>query len=101
MSIKYTSTSPYANTDITPQGFLDILAIRPVPAEEDDVSYTIEPQYNHRPDLLSYDLYGTPKYWWIFAQRNMDLISDPVFDLESGITIKLPKPRNVSRYLGE
>ena len=51
-------TSPYKNTNMTPDGTLDILTIRPIPAFTDDQLYTIEPQYNHRPDLLAYDLYG-------------------------------------------
>ena len=43
---------------MTNSGTLDILTIRPVPAYADDPIYTIEPQYNHRPDLLAFDLYG-------------------------------------------
>lgn len=101
MSADYTGTSPYADTEITTGGFLDILSIRGVPAEDDDPLYTIEPQYYHRPDLLSYDLYGTPKYWWIFAQRNMDTVQDPVYDIEPGVDIYLPKKSNVLRYLGD
>ena len=62
----YTKTSPYSNTTITSSGELDILKIRPVPADDDDFLYEVEPQYNFRPDLLSYDLYGTPKLWVLF-----------------------------------
>ena len=70
----YTSSSPWKQTPYTRNGALDILRIRPVPKSSDDSSYTIETQYTHRPDLLAYDLYGTPKLWWVFAQRNMDII---------------------------
>lgn len=96
----YTKSSPWSNTKITTAGELDILRIRPVPSEDDDLLYTIEPQYNHRPDLLAYDLYGTPKLWWVFAQRNMDIIKDPVFDIEPGVKIYLPKSSSVKRVLG-
>ena len=35
--------------------------------------------------------------WWVFAQRNMDVIQDPVYDMEPGIEIFIPK---VSPFLG-
>ena len=65
----YTGSSPYASTQIIENEYLDVLTIRPVPAKSDDVLYTVEPQYNRRPDLLAYDLYGNEKLWWVFAQR--------------------------------
>jgi hypothetical protein len=91
---------PYANTKITPSGYLDILEVRSVPAQADDATFTITTQYHHRPDLLSYDLYGTKDYWWVFAQRNINSIKDPVYDFTAGTTIKLPKKSNLERILG-
>jgi alpha-L-fucosidase len=95
----YTKTSPWLNT---PQNnlYLDLLEIRPVPAESDDYRYTIENQYRHRPDLLSFDLYGTPKLWWVFVQRNMSVIKDPIYDFVPGTTIYIPKKSNLNKYLG-
>jgi hypothetical protein len=80
--------------------YLDILRIRPVPAASDDVLYTVQPQYTHRPDLLAYDVYGTSKLWWVFAQRNIESLKDPVFDLVPGLEIYLPKESQLRRYLG-
>lgn len=97
---RYENTSPWGNTKIRNGQYLDILSIRPVPAENDDILYEIEPQYTHRPDLLAYDLYGSHKLWWIFAQRNMDTLKDPVYDFVAGTKIYLPKGRNVSAQLG-
>ena len=57
----YTKTSPWSKTTISTSGELDILTIRPIPAEDDDYLYKIEAQYTHRPDLLAFDLYGTSK----------------------------------------
>ena len=37
-----------------------------------DELYTVPQHYDMRPDLCSYELYGTSKYWWIFAKRNPD-----------------------------
>ena len=62
--------------------------------------YVSEAQYTHRPDLLAYDLYGTPKLWWVFAQRNMDSIKDPVYDIEAGLEIYLPKGPALKQMLG-
>ena len=96
----YPTTSPWKETKYTRQGALDILRIRPIPASSDDPQYTIETQYTHRPDLLAYDYYGTSKLWWVFAQRNMDIIKDPVYDMVAGTTIFLPKPDSLKRILG-
>ena len=63
----FTNSSPYASTRIIDDQYLDTLTIRPIPAQPDDVLYTIESQYNHRPDLLAYDLYGNEKLWWVFG----------------------------------
>jgi|TARA_B100001094_G_C18039445_1_gene724252 hypothetical protein len=96
----YSNTSPWKNTKIVNRRYLNHFEIRPVPAESDDVLYVIEAQYTHRPDLLAYDLYGTPKLWWVFAQRNMDSIKDPVYDIEAGLEIYLPKGPALKQMLG-
>lgn len=95
----YTKTSPWFNTKVTSSGELDILKIRPVPADDDDIVYEIQPQYNHRPDLLAFDLYGTSKLWWVFAQRNIDVLKDPVYDFEPGVKIYLPKGSSLKKVL--
>ena len=97
---KYSTSSPWHDTNFTNLGALDLLRIRPVPAESDDARYTIGTQYTYRPDLLAYDYYGTPKLWWVFAQRNMDVIKDPIFDMRAGTTIFIPKPQSLRRLLG-
>lgn len=96
----YISSSPWQDTQIVNGQYLDVLSIRPVPAESDDVLYTIEVQYTHRPDLLAYDLYGDKNLWWIFAQRNMDIIKDPVYDIEAGVQIYIPKGEKLQGVLG-
>lgn len=95
----YPQSSPWASTSQN-NLYLELLDIRPVPAEDDDIFYTIENQYKHRPDLLAYDLYGNPKLWWVFVQRNMSVIKDPIYDFEPGTKIYLPKKSNLSRFLG-
>ena len=96
----YIGTSPWYNTPTQEGQYLDILKIRPIPAESDDVLITIEPQYNHRPDLLAFDLYGDKDLWWVFAQRNIEILKDPIFDLVPGIEIYVPKGDALTRVLG-
>lgn len=96
---KYDFLSPWANTTEN-ENYLELLTIRPVPAEPDDYRYVIENQYKNRPDLLAYDLYGSPKLWWVFVQRNMDVLKDPIYDFVPGTVIFLPKKSNLEKYLG-
>ena len=96
---EYSSTSPYYSTGQNAI-YLDVLVPRTITAEADDQSYTIERTYAYRPDLLAFDLYGTPRLWWVFAQRNPNEIEDPIYDFKPGVTIQLPKPANVSKDLG-
>jgi|TARA_B100002019_G_C21231110_1_gene580156 hypothetical protein len=96
---KYSSSSPYSKTKVT-DFYLDLLTIRPIPKEDDDFLYTIENQYEHRPDLLAYDLYGDAALWWVFVQRNMNVIKDPVYDFEIGTSIYIPKKSNLKKFLG-
>jgi alpha-L-fucosidase len=95
----YSNTSPYFETEMR-STYLDVLNPRTLTIEDDDQSYTIERTYAYRPDLLAYDLYGTPRLWWVFTQRNPDQIEDPIYDFKPGVTIKLPKKENVLKDLG-
>ena len=96
---KYSNTSPYFETDLKAT-YLDVFKPRTLTVEDDDQSYTIERTYAYRPDLLAYDLYGTPRLWWVFVQRNPDQIEDPIYDFKPGVTVKLPKKENVLKDLG-
>jgi hypothetical protein len=95
----YAKTSPWSDTRQN-NFYLDLLEIRPVPSEPDDFRYVIENQYRHRPDLLAYDVYGNAKLWWVFVQRNMSVIKDPIYDFEPGVVIYLPKKTNLEKFLG-
>ena len=92
--------SPYANTPLTDMGYLDIYAPQPVPVGANDVLYEILPAYTYRPDLLAFDLYGEKELWWVFAQRNLDVLKDPIFDFVAGTKIYLPQGSNLRQILG-
>ena len=99
MSANYTNTSPWYSTPTT-KNYLDVLTIRPVSAEKDDFLYTIESQYTYRPDLLAYDLYGDAALWWVFIQRNLDVLQDPIFDFVPGKQIYVCKNSSLRVALG-
>ena len=95
----YSNTSPYFATT---ENAISLYFLRPrtITADDDDVSYTVDQIYAYRPDLLAYDLYGSPRLWWVFAQRNPDQIEDPIYDFAPGVTIQLPKLSNLKIDLG-
>jgi hypothetical protein len=60
---------------------------------------TISPKDHLKPFMLSYELYGTPAYWWIFSSRNMDVIRDPIYDFTSGTVIFAPTKDRINQIL--
>jgi hypothetical protein len=99
MSSNYQNTSPWFTTRVV-NDYLDIMSIRSVSSQADDFLYTIQPQYAYRPDLLAYDLYDDPSLWWVFTQRNMDVLQDPIFDFVPGTKIYIPKNSGLKTVLG-
>jgi len=98
--ISYPSSSPYAST-LQSSWYIGNYVHRDIPSANDDMSIKITKKYENRPDILSYDLYGTPVYWWIFAIRNRDLLTDPVWDMITGIDIFAPSLNTLKKVLGE
>ena len=97
---RYSDTSPYGNTPIVNEESLDILVPRSIPISQYDLPYVIEPQFHQRPDLASNVIYKTPKLWWVFAQRNFDVLKDPVFDFKAGTEIMICETKTLRTYLG-
>jgi len=97
---KYKETSPYGITPVVNSNFLDILVPRAIPITEFDLPYVIEPRYHQRPDLASNVIFKSPKLWWVFAQRNPDILKDPVFDFKAGTEIMICEPKTLKTYLG-
>lgn len=95
----YNKTSPYFNTSLT-KGYLDVATFRDIPVNDDDVLYQVSKEYEYRPDLLAYELYKDSNLWWVFAVRNPSKIKDPIFDLEAGVIIYLPKISTLQNSLG-
>ena len=54
-----------------------------------DTYVTITQELEKRPDLISYRAYGKRDLWWAIYEFNG--ISDPLFELRSGQTLRIPE----------
>lgn len=99
MAVNYSKASPYTNTE-TFAFFLDVANIPLIPFDPSDVQYRIDNIYQHRPDLLAYDLYGNSSFWWVFSVRNPNTLQDPIFDFLPGATIYIPKKDTLTAAMG-
>jgi alpha-L-fucosidase len=96
---QYDATSPYFETTYS-QFFLDTMVNRPIPKENDDLTFVINTTYQYRPDLLAFDLYGIAGLWWVFYQRNPNTLQAPPLDFKVGTLIYLPKITTLKSALG-
>jgi len=92
------TSSPYYKTPIK-DFYLDLWKKRNIPAQSDDLLITVEAKYEGRPDLLSFDLYGTPRLWWVFSVRNIDLFVDPIEDLKAGMQLFAPTKDRITEII--
>lgn len=101
MTVTYDHRSPYYQTTQISQyvDYLDFWTPMPITPSSSDLMVQLEPKYAARPDLLSYDLYGTPALWWVFSARNPDVIKDPIYDLKVNAIIYAPSKDNLGAYL--
>lgn len=95
----YSKTSPYYTTSKFGK-FMDVLNYRNISKQKSDVKYSIDKIYEFRPDLLAYDLYGDSALWWVFAARNPNILTDPLFDFKPGVVIFIPKKESLVKDLG-
>lgn len=95
--LRYNRSSPYADTNQT-SWYLDQYEDRPILKFEDDQLIVLTSKYEYKPDLLSHDLYGTPRFWWVFQRRNLELIKDPIWDFKVGLEIQVPSRERMSGF---
>ena len=97
----YPATSPYTNTNIINNKYLDTMNYTPIPMYPSDVYYQLPLIYQYRPDLLAYDLYNDSRLWWVFAARNPNILGpDPYFNFTAGIGIYIPTLDTLRTFLG-
>lgn len=90
----YKASSPYRDTPIR-DFYLDLWNPVSFPRSADDPRIVIESRHDRRPDLLAFDLYGSPNFWWVFSVRNPNILIDPIEDFRTGVEIRAPQPNNV------
>ncbi len=97
--INYPSSSPYSATPQTNFG-IGLFVFKPIAPDSGDTPFPLTLKYQYRPDKLSYDLYGTPNYWWVFAARNPKLRAQIIFGFTAGTTIIVPSADYVRKVGG-
>lgn len=93
--VKYTRASAYVGTPQT-SWYLENLTLRELLPDPTDTLYTIPTKYHMRPYNLSFDLYGSKDYWWVFMTMNLDQIRDPINDFTAGKVIRIPTKDRLS-----
>lgn len=99
MEAKYSKSSAYNLTGLKDH-YLDVMVNRPVPKLDSDVKFKITQTYDKRPDLLAFDLYQDAELWWVFAQRNPDVLKNPLVDFSVGTEIRIPTIDTLRDVLG-
>ena len=97
--VDYKPSSPYYETNQT-SWYLSNYQPREIPRDGTDALKVLETKYENRPDLLSYDLYGTPNFWWVFMVVNPDQIKDPIYDFKAGLAIYTPSATRLTNVTG-
>lgn len=59
--------------------------------------YTIPSKYEFRPDLVSYEQYGTPNLWWVIIGFNH--IFHPLKEFTTGRKIRIPDMETIDGLL--
>ena len=53
-----------------------------------DTMILVTQEFEKRPDLLSFNIYGVSELWWVIYEFNN--IRDPFFDLKAGQILRIP-----------
>lgn len=96
--VTYKKSSVYA---ATPQNSYALGYWQPprVMPQNTDEFLVLDARYKQRPDLLSFDLYGSSELWWVFAMLNPDVLKDPIYDMQPGIELRVPSNTSIQGYL--
>ena len=81
-------------------GYMEYYEPVDIPFDNDsDYLLLIESDYEYKPGKLALKLYGSERLTWVFTYFNRDIIQDPIFDLKSGIYIRVPTNDRLQQYL--
>jgi hypothetical protein len=97
--VNYARNNPYFSTTQT-SWHINNFVFRAIPPNAGDKPFVLQQHHEHRPDKLSFDLYGTPVYWWVFCIRNPFLRGDPLWGFLAGTEIMVPSLIHIHNILG-
>jgi hypothetical protein len=99
MTVKYSNRSLWFST---PQNSwaLGYYVPREIPLDATDTFITLSKRHTNKPTLASYDIWGTPAYWWIFSVMNPDVIKDPIRDFKEGVVLRVPTLQRLQSIIG-
>ena len=61
-----------------------------LPQHSTDYYMVIPTEYDLKPGMLAYNLYGDAQLLWIFSIYNRETIIDPLFNFRAGKIIRVP-----------
>ena len=97
----FTRQSRYAKRELSENraGQQFIILREPLNLEPDsgDIYVTINQELLQRPDLIAHRAYKNKDLWWVIYEFNN--ISDPLFELKLGQTIRIPSLARVQTAL--
>lgn len=90
--VEYNFTSRYKNARRVIEGgttreYHETVDTQEVIDTDDDRFVTVENTTENRLDIIAYEKYGSPKYWWVIAIAN-DL--EDSFDVPRGTVLRIP-----------
>jgi len=97
--VNYPANSPYSSTPQT-SWYLSNIVWKDIPPNSADQLFLLTPRHKYRPDTISYDLYSTPAYWWVFCVRNPFMRKDPIWTCVPGIQIWVPSGSYLRQIVG-
>lgn len=82
---RFKMTELLADEGLIRYGLWEPPAIRLLGSEP---KYTVPPEFEHRPDLVSQKFYANTSFWWAIMDVNSILL--PIRDMAAGVTLIIP-----------
>lgn len=82
-------TNGLVDTNRSEEKFLVLRQPLSLEQSSDDIFVNLTQDDARRPDIISQKAYNTTDLWWVIAEYNN--ISDPLFQLTAGLTIRIPQ----------
>jgi len=86
----------WAYQDENSRYFFGSFPTKQIPPHDTDQYYTLSAGDVGRPDLISYQFYGTPAFYWIILWINN--IADPFEGMYPGMLLRIPTRHRLLKY---